>query len=146
MLRAPRPQVESGTGGACLLQPGQPGQQLPDLQLEAWGCAAVPCLRAWASVSVWMWSTSRRAQELPGEASAVQVLMSDTVGFIQKLPTQLVAAFRATLEEIREAALILHVVDISHPNAAAQSQSVIEARPAWGSHARLQRWWGSPTP
>ena len=61
-------------------------------------------------------------------AAVRQVLMSDTVGFIQKLPTQLVAAFRATLEEIREAALILHVVDISHPNAAAQSQSVIEVR------------------
>ena len=58
----------------------------------------------------------------------LQVLMSDTVGFIGKLPTQLVAAFRATLEEIREAALILHVVDISHPNAAAQSQAVIEVR------------------
>ena len=61
-------------------------------------------------------------------APCLQVLMSDTVGFIQKLPTQLVAAFRATLEEIREAALILHVVDISHPNAAAQSQAVIEVR------------------
>ena len=56
----------------------------------------------------------------------MQVLMSDTVGFIQKLPPKLVAAFRATLEEIREASLILHVVDISHPGAAAQSQAVIE--------------------
>ena len=41
-------------------------------------------------------------------------------GFIQKLPTQLVAAFRATLEEIRDASLLLHVVDASHPSAAAQ--------------------------
>jgi GTP-binding protein HflX len=41
------------------------------------------------------------------------VLMTDTVGFIQKLPTQLVAAFRATLEEVLESSLILHVVDIS---------------------------------
>ena len=70
---------------------------------------------------LWPWSPLQAA-------AAVQVLMSDTVGFIQKLPPQLVAAFRATLEEIREAALILHVVDISHPNAAAQSQAVIEAR------------------
>lgn len=41
-------------------------------------------------------------------------------GFIQKLPTQLVAAFRATLEEIKDASLLLHCVDVSHPNAAAQ--------------------------
>ncbi len=45
------------------------------------------------------------------------ILLSDTVGFIQKLPTTLIAAFRATLEEIIEADIILHVVDISHPNA-----------------------------
>ncbi len=45
-------------------------------------------------------------------------LLTDTVGFIQKLPTSLVAAFRATLEEIGESALILHVVDFTHPNAA----------------------------
>ena len=42
------------------------------------------------------------------------VLMTDTVGFIQKLPTTLIAAFRATLEEANEADLILHVVDVSH--------------------------------
>jgi GTP-binding protein HflX len=55
-----------------------------------------------------------------------KVLISDTVGFIQKLPTNLVAAFRATLEEIVEADLILHVVDISHPNAAEQAAVVNE--------------------
>jgi len=53
-----------------------------------------------------------------------EVLVSDTVGFIQKLPTELVAAFRATLEEIQDAAVIIHVVDISHPNAQAQSDAV----------------------
>ena len=53
-------------------------------------------------------------------------LFTDTVGFIQKLPTTLVAAFRATLEEITEADLLLHVVDITHPNALAQSQAVEE--------------------
>lgn len=47
-------------------------------------------------------------------------------GFIQKLPTQLVAAFRATLEEIAEASLLLHVVDVSHPTAAAQVETVNE--------------------
>jgi GTP-binding protein HflX len=51
-------------------------------------------------------------------------LFTDTVGFIQKLPTMLVAAFRATLEEIAEADLLLHVVDISHPNAMAQFEAV----------------------
>ena len=44
-----------------------------------------------------------------------EVLLTDTVGFIQKLPTDLVAAFRATLEEVTEADLILHVLDASHP-------------------------------
>jgi GTP-binding protein HflX len=53
-----------------------------------------------------------------------QVLVTDTVGFIQKLPTQLVAAFRATLEEISEANLLLHVLDITHPNAQEQAQAV----------------------
>jgi GTP-binding protein HflX len=51
-------------------------------------------------------------------------LLTDTVGFIQKLPTQLVAAFRATLEELSEANLLLHVVDITHPDAAEQAQTV----------------------
>ena len=53
-----------------------------------------------------------------------QVLITDTVGFIQKLPTTLVAAFRATLEEISEADLLLHMVDISHPNAMNQAEAV----------------------
>jgi len=66
--------------------------------------------------------TTRRLT-LPGGS---EVLFSDTVGFIQKLPTTLVAAFRATLEEINEADLILHVVDITHPNAAEQAQTVAE--------------------
>ena len=51
-------------------------------------------------------------------------LFTDTVGFIQKLPTTLVAAFRATLEEIAEADLLLHVVDITHPQAQAQAAAV----------------------
>ncbi|PKN98187.1 MAG: GTPase HflX [Chloroflexi bacterium HGW-Chloroflexi-4] len=51
-------------------------------------------------------------------------LLTDTVGFIQKLPTQLVAAFQATLEEIAEADLLIHVVDITHPNALEQAKAV----------------------
>jgi len=56
--------------------------------------------------------------------SGKQALLTDTVGFIQKLPTTLVAAFRATLEEISEAALILHVVDVTHQNALEQVEVV----------------------
>ena len=64
--------------------------------------------------------TTRRV-ELPG---GTQALLPDTVGFIQKLPTTLVAAFRATLEEIAEADLLLHLVDISHPNAMNHAEAV----------------------
>ncbi|MGE0542732.1 MAG: GTPase HflX [Dehalococcoidia bacterium] len=64
-----------------------------------------------------------RRVEMP---SGDYFLLTDTVGFIQKLPTQLVAAFRATLEELSDADLLLHVVDITHPNAAEQAQTVEE--------------------
>ncbi len=53
-------------------------------------------------------------------------LLTDTVGFIQKLPTELVVAFRATLEEIADADLLLHVLDITHPNAEQQTQTVLD--------------------
>ncbi len=53
-----------------------------------------------------------------------EILLTDTVGFIQKLPTSLVAAFRATLEEVTEADILLEVVDITHENAIEQSQTV----------------------
>jgi len=65
--------------------------------------------------------TTRRL-ELPGGHA---ILVSDTVGFIQKLPTHLIAAFRATLEEITEADLLIHLVDISHIDAIAQWRSVM---------------------
>ena len=51
-------------------------------------------------------------------------LMSDTVGFIRKLPTQLIESFKSTLDEVREADLLLHVVDISHPNFEEHIESV----------------------
>lgn len=54
-----------------------------------------------------------------------KVILSDTVGFISNLPTQLVAAFRATLEEVIEADIVLHVRDISHPDTEAQKQDVL---------------------
>lgn len=64
-----------------------------------------------------------RQLELP---SGQTVLLSDTVGFIQKLPAELVAAFRTTLEEIAESDLLVHVVDISHENARTQCLTVLE--------------------
>ena len=64
--------------------------------------------------------TTRRV-DLPDGSEA---LFTDTVGFIQKLPTNLVAAFRATLEEIAEADLLLHVIDITHPQVHAQAEAV----------------------
>jgi GTP-binding protein HflX len=60
---------------------------------------------------------------LPGNQEA---LITDTVGFIQKLPTRLIAAFRATLEEVIDADLLLEVVDIQHENAVEQSETVNE--------------------
>ncbi len=62
-----------------------------------------------------------RRLALPGSRFA---LLTDTVGFIQKLPHALVAAFRATLEELSDADLLLHVLDITHADAARQSQTV----------------------
>ncbi len=62
-----------------------------------------------------------RAVDLPHGS---RVILSDTVGFISDLPTTLVAAFRATLEEVIEADVILHVRDMSHEDAAAQSRDV----------------------
>jgi len=62
-----------------------------------------------------------RKVELP---NGRPVLLIDTVGFITRLPTELVAAFRATLEEVTEADLLVHVVDISHPDWRAQMRSV----------------------
>ena len=72
-----------------------------------------------------------RKVELPG---GYQTLITDTVGFIQKLPTTLIEAFHATLEEILEADLLLHVVDISHPNALNQFNAVQETLDELGAH------------
>lgn len=65
--------------------------------------------------------TMRRI-DLPGGRT---VIVSDTVGFISDLPTHLVAAFRATLEEVTEADIVLHVRDISHPDTEAQKRDVL---------------------
>lgn len=62
-----------------------------------------------------------RKIELP---SGREIIMSDTVGFISELPTQLIAAFRATLEEVLDADLVIHVRDISHPETEGQAKDV----------------------
>lgn len=67
--------------------------------------------------------------------SGAKIILSDTVGFISDLPTQLVAAFRATLEEVLEADLICHVRDISHPETAEQAADVSEIMASLGVDA-----------
>jgi GTP-binding protein HflX len=66
--------------------------------------------------------TTRRVNVSDGHMA----LFTDTVGFIQKLPTTLIAAFRATLEEIAEADLLIHVIDITHPQAHEQARAVYQ--------------------
>jgi GTP-binding protein HflX len=77
-----------------------------------------------------------RAIKLPGHD---KVVLSDTVGFVSDLPTQLVAAFRATLEEVIEADLIVHVRDISHPDSDAQAQDVAGVLAGLGLSDELKR-------
>ena len=62
-----------------------------------------------------------RGLDLP---SGRRVILSDTVGFVSQLPTMLIAAFRATLEEVRDADLIIHVRDVAHPDSEAQCRDV----------------------
>ncbi|WP_179380021.1 GTPase HflX [Jannaschia marina] len=81
-----------------------------------------------------------RAVELPHDT---KVILSDTVGFISDLPTQLVAAFRATLEEVLDADLIVHVRDISHPDTELQArdvEAILEALGTSEAIPRLEMW------
>ncbi len=71
--------------------------------------------------------------------SGRQVILSDTVGFISDLPTELVAAFRATLEEVLEADLVLHVRDIGHPETERQAADVTEILARLGVRADVPR-------
>ncbi len=76
-----------------------------------------------------------RSLKLP---SGREVILSDTVGFISELPTQLIAAFHATLEEVLEADLILHVRDISHPQSDNQNQDVRKVLEEMGLMSSLE--------
>jgi GTPase len=83
-----------------------------------------------------------RAFKLPGFDKAI---LSDTVGFVSDLPTELVAAFRATLEEVESADLILHVRDIAHPDSDAQAADVAQVLTTLGldeagSPPRIEVW------
>jgi len=72
-------------------------------------------------------------------------ILSDTVGFISELPTELVAAFRATLEEVAEADVILHVRDIAHPDTAAQKADVLGVLNAMVRDGNLDADWPKRT-
>jgi GTP-binding protein HflX len=74
-----------------------------------------------------------------------KVILSDTVGFVSDLPTELIAAFRATLEEVREADLLIHVRDISHPDREAQREDVDDVLASLGlaeegAPPRIEAW------
>ncbi|HLT01970.1 MAG TPA: GTPase HflX [Geminicoccaceae bacterium] len=78
--------------------------------------------------------------------SGQQAILSDTVGFVADLPTDLIAAFRATLEEVRTADLVLHVRDLAHPETAAQRADVLEVLDSLGlgeltDEGRLLEFW-----
>ena len=81
-----------------------------------------------------------RGLELP---SGRKVILSDTVGFISELPTELVAAFRATLEEVAEADIILHVRDAAHPDSVAQRGDVIAVLDGMAVDGTLGAGWPS---
>jgi GTP-binding protein HflX len=68
--------------------------------------------------------------------SSLEILLSDTVGFIRKLPTQLLRAFLATLEEVQQADVLLHVVDASHPQALRHAETVQEVLQQLGCHEK----------
>jgi len=81
-----------------------------------------------------------------------EILLTDTVGFIQNLPTMLVEAFHATLEEVTEADILIHVVDISHPNLIGQINSVYKVledlkaitKPMITAFNKIDRYIGDP--
>ena len=77
--------------------------------------------------------------------SSRRIILSDTVGFISDLPTELVEAFRATLEEVAEADVILHVRDVAHPDSAAQRVDVMGVLDGMVRDATLDESWPART-
>ena len=80
-----------------------------------------------------------------GLSSGRQVILSDTVGFISELPTELVAAFRATLEEVAEADVILHIRDVAHPDTGAQRADVLAVLDGMAADGTLDPAWPERT-
>ena len=78
-------------------------------------------------------------------SSGRRVILSDTVGFISELPTELIEAFRATLEEVAEADLILHVRDAAHPDTEAQRSDVIAVLDSMAAEGMLEEDWSAHT-
>jgi GTP-binding protein HflX len=94
--------------------------QLPRVALVGYTNAGKSTLLNWFShadvlVEDRLFATLDSTVRLVNLSPAHRILLSDTVGFIRKLPHHLVASFQSTLEEVREAELLLHVVDVSHP-------------------------------
>ena len=83
-----------------------------------------------------------RGLKLP---SGRKIILSDTVGFISELPTELVAAFRATLEEVAEADIILHVRDVAHPDSPAQRADVLAVLDGMEKDGTIDPAWPSRT-
>jgi GTP-binding protein HflX len=77
--------------------------------------------------------------------SGRRAILSDTVGFISELPHELVAAFRATLEEVAEADVILHVRDVAHPDSAAQRADVVAVLDDMVADGALDAGWPART-
>ena len=77
--------------------------------------------------------------------SGRKAILSDTVGFISELPTELVAAFRATLEEVAQADVILHIRDVAHPDSAAQRADVVAVLEGMEKDGTLDADWRSRT-
>jgi GTP-binding protein HflX len=77
--------------------------------------------------------------------SGRRIILSDTVGFISELPTELVAAFRATLEEVAEADVILHVRDTAHPDSAAQRADVLAVLDGMQKDGTIDAGWPART-
>ncbi|MBA5725972.1 GTPase HflX [Bombella favorum] len=77
--------------------------------------------------------------------SGRRVILSDTVGFISDLPTELIAAFRATLEEVAEADIILHVRDAAHPDSASQREDVLSVLRDMTADDMLDEAWSERT-
>jgi GTP-binding protein HflX len=80
-----------------------------------------------------------------GLSSGRKIILSDTVGFISELPTELVAAFRATLEEVAEADVILHVRDAAHPDTLAQRSDVLAVLDGMAREGTLDAAWPERT-